>query len=95
MIPLLLALEIEDIMTAPQSPWQNPYAERVIGSIRRECLAHMVILGELHLKRILADYAEYYHSVRTRLNTLRKKRLAALASLARVHGLSVPEHTLM
>ncbi len=61
-------LDIEDTMTAPQSPWQSPYAERVIGSIRRECLNHMVILGELHLKRILAKYAEYYHSVRTHLS---------------------------
>ncbi len=62
------ALEMDEIMTAPQSPWQNPYAERVIGSIRRECLDHMVILGELHLKRILTSYAEYYHSVRTHLS---------------------------
>ncbi len=61
-------LDIEDIMTAPQSPWQNSYAERLIGSIRRECLDHMIILGELHLKRILASYAEYYHSARTHLS---------------------------
>ena len=61
-------LDIEDIMTAPQSPWQNPYAERLIGSIRRECLDHMIILAELHLKRILASYAEYYHSARTHLS---------------------------
>ncbi len=62
------ALEMDEIMTALRSPWQNPYAERVIGSIRRECLDHMVILGEFHLKRILASYAEYYHSVRTHLS---------------------------
>ncbi len=62
------ALYIEEIKTAAQSPWQNPYAERVIGSIRRECLDHIVILGELHLKRILASYAGYYHCVRTHLS---------------------------
>ncbi len=62
------ALEIEEVTTAPQSPWQNPHAERVIGSIRRECLNHMIILGELHLKRILASYADYYHSARTHLS---------------------------
>ena len=61
-------LDIEETVTAPRSPWQNPYAERVIGSIRRECLDHLVILGELHLKRILASYAEYYHSARTHLS---------------------------
>ncbi len=62
------ALEIEEVTTARQSPWQNPYAERVIGSIRRECLDHMIILGELHLKRILASYDDYYHKVRTHLS---------------------------
>ncbi len=61
------ALEMDEIMTAPRSPWQNPYAERVIGSIRRKCLDHMVILGELHLKRSLASYAEFYNGARTHL----------------------------
>jgi len=61
-------LGIEEIVTARQSPWQNPYAERVIGSIRRECLDHIVILSERHLKRVLASYADYYHSVRTHLS---------------------------
>ena len=53
---------------APRSPWQNPYAERLIGSIRRECLDHMIILGERHLKRILSSYVDYYHSARTHLS---------------------------
>ncbi len=66
--PQAAALEIEEVTTARQSPWQNPYAERVIGSIRRECLDHMILLGERHLKRILASYADYYHSVRTHLS---------------------------
>jgi putative transposase len=55
------SMNIDDIHTAFRSPWQNPYAERMIGSIRRECLDHMIILGEDHLQRILAEYFEYYH----------------------------------
>ena len=62
------ALKIKEVTTAPQSPWQNPYAERVIGSIRRECLDHMIILGECHLKRTLSSYVGYYHSERTHLS---------------------------
>lgn len=62
------ALEIEEVTTAPRSPWQNPYAERVIDSIPRECLDHMIILGERHLKCILASYVDYYHSVRTHVS---------------------------
>ena len=62
------ALRITEVPTAPRSPWQNPYAERVIGSIRRECLDHMIILGERHLKRILSSYVDYYHGARTHLS---------------------------
>jgi hypothetical protein len=50
---------------APASPWQNGFAERLIGSIRRKCLDHVVIWGEAHLRRILKPYADYYNSVRT------------------------------
>ena len=57
-------MQIEDTPTAPQSPFQNPYAERVIGSIRRECLDHLIIIGEDHLRRILRDYLNYYHNSR-------------------------------
>ena len=52
---------IEDVLTAPRSPWQNPYVERLIGSIRRECLDHMIVLSEGHLRRILAEYFGYHH----------------------------------
>ena len=58
---------IEEVLTAPQSPWQNPFAERLIGSIRRECLNHVLVLGERHLRRILARYFSYYHRARTHL----------------------------
>jgi transposase InsO family protein len=61
------AMGIEQILIAPRSPWQNPYCERVIGTLRRECLYHVIILGEQHLRRILRRYLEYYHSSRTHL----------------------------
>ncbi len=62
------ALEIKEVTTAARSPWQNPYAERAIGSIRRECLDHMIILSERHLKRVLSSYLAYYHGARTHLS---------------------------
>ena len=49
---------IELVLTAPRSPWQNPFAERVIGSVRRECLDHVIVLNERHLRRVLGDYFE-------------------------------------
>jgi transposase InsO family protein len=58
---------IEEVLTAPHSPWQNPFAERFIGSIRRECLNHVVILAEGHLRRILIRYIAYHHQARTHL----------------------------
>ena len=61
-------LGIEEVPTAPRSPWQNPYCERVIGSIRRECLDHMIVLNERHLYRILTDYFDYYHHSRPHLS---------------------------
>ncbi len=60
-------MRIEEVLTAPHSPWQNPFAERLIGSIRRECLNHVLVLGESHLRRILARYFSYYHRARTHL----------------------------
>jgi transposase InsO family protein len=62
---------IEEVVTAARSPWQNPYVERLIGSIRRECLDHVIILNEGHLKRILCSYFEYYHESRTQLSLSR------------------------
>jgi putative transposase len=58
---------IEEVLTAPRSPWQNPFAERLIGSIRRECLNHVLAINERHLHRILTRYLSYYHQARTHL----------------------------
>jgi len=59
------AIGIRDKPIAPASPWQNGFAERLIGSIRRECLDHLVVLSEAQLRRILQSYAEYYNKTRT------------------------------
>ena len=61
----LRAMGIRDKPIAPASPWQNGFAERLIGSIRRECLDHIIVIGEAHLRRTLKSYADYYNSVRT------------------------------
>jgi hypothetical protein len=62
------AMGITEVATAPRSPWQNPYVERVIGSIRRECLDHVIIFNERHLRRVLSSYVDYYHLTRTHLS---------------------------
>jgi transposase InsO family protein len=59
------SLGIDEVVTAPGSPWQNAYVERVIGSLRRELLDHVIILNERHLKRLLSSYLDYYHPWRT------------------------------
>jgi hypothetical protein len=64
----LQAMAINEVLTAPKSPWQNAYAERVIGTIRRECLDHVIVLTERHLRRILSSYSDYYHRSRTHLS---------------------------
>lgn len=63
----LSAMGIRDHPIAPRSPWQNGHAERLVGSIRRDCLDHIVVFDETHLRRILAAYAFYYNDVRTHL----------------------------
>ena len=62
------AMGIEEVITAPRSPWQNPYVERIIGSIRRECLDHVIIFDERHLRRVLSTYFQYHHQSRTHLS---------------------------
>jgi hypothetical protein len=61
-------MEIVEVLTAAHSPWQNPFVERLIGSVRRECLDHVLVLSERHLRRILAGYFTYYHRARTHLS---------------------------
>ena len=62
------AMGIEEVLTAPRSPWQNPYVERIVGSIRRDCLDHVIIFNERHLRRVLSCYFRYYHRSRTHLS---------------------------
>jgi len=59
---------IDEVLIAARSPWQTPYMERLIGSIRRECLDHVIVLNEQHLRRIIASYLRYYHAARTYLS---------------------------
>ena len=62
------SIGVQEVITAPRSPWQNPYVERIIGSIRRECLNHIIILNERHLRLHLKSYATYYQAARTHLS---------------------------
>jgi putative transposase len=62
------AMNLEEVLTAPRSPWQNPFVERVIGSIRRECLDHVIVWNERALRRHLQQYLAYYHEWRTHLS---------------------------
>ena len=70
----LRAMGIRDRPITPRSPWQNGHVERLIGSIRRECLDHVVVLGERHLRHLLANYATYYNGVRTHLRSTKIPR---------------------
>jgi putative transposase len=64
---------IEEVLSAPRSPWQRAYVERIIGSIRRECLDHVIALGEGSLRRTLVAYFDYYHRSRTHLSLGRSR----------------------
>jgi len=89
-------LDIREVVIASRSPWQNGYAERVIGSIRRECLDHVVVLGERHLRAILTKYVDYYNGSRTHLflakdapepRTVRRPTEGRVVAMPRVGGL--------
>ena len=85
-------MEIEQVCTAPRSPWQNPYVERLIGSVRRECTDHLVILDEYHLQRILRNYMAYYHGRRTHLSLHKdapEGRVAESAELGEIQAFPV------
>jgi hypothetical protein len=64
-------MDIEEVLSAPRSPWQRAYVERVIGSIRRECLDHVIVLSEESLRRTLRSYFSYYHRSRLHLSLKR------------------------
>jgi putative transposase len=69
-------MDIKEIVTAYRSHWQSPYVERLIGSIRRECLDHVIVLNDRHLRRILTDYFHYYHHARAHLSLDRNSPVA-------------------
>jgi len=89
------AMGIRDRPTAPRSPWQNGNVERLIGSIRRECLDHLIVFGEGHLRRVLRAYADYYNRTRTHLSLkkdapfprpiLREGRIKSVPHLGGLH----------
>jgi putative transposase len=87
---------VTEVVTAPRSPWQNPYVGRVIGSIRRECLDHVVIFNESHLRRVLSSYVDYYQSTRTHLSLdkdcpdprlIQSRRIGRVVAIPQVGGL--------
>ena len=75
------ALGIQEVLSAPRSPWQNAYVERVIGSIRRECLNHVIVLNERHLKGIVQSYIDYYNDARTHLSLNKDAPLGRMVQL--------------
>jgi transposase InsO family protein len=90
------AMDIAEVITAPRSPWQNAYVERVIGSIRRECLDHIVIFNERHLCRVLSSYVDYYQRTRTHLSLdkdcpdsrlIQPRRVGRVVAIPQVGGL--------
>ena len=89
-------MDIKEVKISPRSPWQSPYVERIIGSIRRECLDHMIVFNESHLKKILTSYLSYYHRYRTHLTldgdcpesrTVQTKEMGKVIAFPEVGGL--------
>ena len=78
------AIGIDEVVAAPSSPWQNPFAERLLGSVRRDCLDYVIVLGEAHLRRTLTRYFRYYHKYRTHLSL---EKDAPVIELSEVGGL--------
>jgi transposase InsO family protein len=86
----LRSLGIRDHPTSPRSPWQNGYAERLIGSIRRECLDHVVVFGEQHLRHLLLSYMNYYNTARTHLSLAKDAPiLRPVHAVGRIHAQSL------
>jgi transposase InsO family protein len=83
----LRAMGIRDRPTAPRSPWQNGHAERLIGSLRRECLDHAVVFGERHLRHMLLSYLAYYNGARTHLSLNKDAPVPrAVQAAGRIHA---------
>jgi hypothetical protein len=89
-------MRIDEVVTTRHSPWQNPLVERLIGSVRRECLDHIVVLGERHLRRTMTRYLAYYHGARTHLSldkdapdgrSIERPELGRIISIREVGGL--------
>jgi transposase InsO family protein len=81
------AMGIRDRRISPQSPWQNGYAERLIGSIRRECIDHVIVFGERHLRHLLRSYLDYYNETRTHLSLDKDAPVSrAIEAVGRVFG---------
>ena len=88
----IAAMQFQEVVTAPRSPWQNAYVERFIGSIRRECLDHVIVLSAAGLQRVVRDYVAYYLRSRTHLGLDKDSptpRVVMLPSAGRV--VAVPE----
>ena len=81
---------MKEVISAPRSPWQNAFAERMIGSIRRECLDHVVVLSQQHLRKLLKSYFTYYHRSRTHL-ALAKDAPEARAIMSRGEIVAIPQ----
>jgi transposase InsO family protein len=90
------AMGITEVITAPRSPWQNAYVERVIGSIRRECLDYILVFNERHLRRVLSSYIDYYQRTRTHLSldkdcpdprSIMPRRVGKVIAIPQVGGL--------
>src|SRR5688572_15399879 len=87
---------MKQVLSAPRSPWQRAYVERLIGSIRRECLDHVIVFNEAALRRTLCFYADYYHRSRTHLSlgkdapeprALQSPEMGRVVSVPQVGGL--------
>ncbi|MDP3938194.1 MAG: integrase core domain-containing protein [Deltaproteobacteria bacterium] len=81
---------IREFVTSRRSPWQNPFVERVIGTIRRECLDHVIVLGEDHLRRLLKSYIRYYHGVRPHLSLHRNAPIPRKVEPGRGRVIAIP-----
>jgi putative transposase len=89
-------MKIKEVLSAPRSPWQRAYVERLIGSVRRECLDHMIVFGEASLRRALSSYFSYYHQTRPQLSlekdspeprSIQRQELGSVVAIPQVGGL--------